>query len=74
MKTINQWWTERKEQAQENEIKSLRNEFAVSEQYGQIFLTHNGRAFAIMNKYATAEEIAIRLSEARRAALKLEGL
>lgn len=74
MKTIRQWWNEHKAQARENELENIKGDFKVFENGGKLYLTHHGYAFAVMPSHATADEIATRLNEARRAALEFEGL
>lgn len=74
MRTIRQWWTDRKAQARENELENIKKDFKVFENGGKLYLTHNGYAFAVMPSHATADEIAAKLNEARKAAMEFEGL
>lgn len=74
MKTIRQWWTERKAQARKNELEDIKRDFKVFENGGKLYLTHHGYAFAVMPSHATADEIAAKLNEAREAAMELEEL
>lgn len=74
MRTIRQWWTDRKAQAREHELENIKRDFKVFENGGKLYLTHNGYAFAVMPSHATADEIAAKLNEARKAAMEFEGL
>lgn len=74
METIKEWWNKHQEQKREVETERIKSDFNVHEQCGNIYLTHHGYAFAVMAKNATADEIAYRLEETRKAALEFEGL
>lgn len=74
MKTLKQWRTELKSKARQNELENIKTDFKVTEKNGKIYLTHHGYAFMTMPKDATADEIATKLNEARKAALEFEGL
>lgn len=74
MKTIRQWWDDRKESSRKNEAENIKSGFKVAEKNGKIYITHHGYAFAVIAKDATAAEIASKLNEARKAALEFEGL
>lgn len=74
MKTIQDWWTERKDESRKAELENIQSSFTVAEKDGRIYLIHNGYAFAIMPQHATADEIAAKLNEARKASLEFEGL
>lgn len=72
MKTIKQWWNERKAQARDRELESIRRSFNVVEKGGKLYLTHQGYAFAAMQSCDSAEIIAARLEDARYAAIEFE--
>lgn len=74
MKIIKQWWIDHKEKQKKDTVENIRSDFKVHERDGSIYLTHNGFAFALMSSHATADEIAAKLNEARKAALEFEGL
>lgn len=74
MKTIKQWWNERKAQAKEHEIDSIKRSFKVAERSGKLYLTHEGFAFAEIPCYTSAQEVATKLNEARNAAIEFEEL
>lgn len=74
MKTIRQWWADRKESSRKNELENIKSGFKVAEKNGKIYITHHGYAFAVIAKDSTAAEIASKLNEARKAALEFEGL
>lgn len=71
---MKEWWTKHKDKSRKDELENIKRDFKVCENGGKIYLTHNGYAFAVMAKDATAAEIAVKLNEARKAALELEGL
>lgn len=61
-----------RERDAERTRERIRGEFKVVERHGAIWLTHDGRAFARIERNATADEIASLLTDARIAATTYE--
>lgn len=74
MKTLKQAWNYHKSKQKDLEVRAIRADFWVAEKNGRIYLIHHGYAFAEMDKYASASDIAGKLNEARKTALEFEGL
>ncbi|MCM1296830.1 MAG: hypothetical protein NC311_14930 [Muribaculaceae bacterium] len=65
MEMIKSWWDNRKRQEEKLITEANRNEFAVTERSGKLFLTHNGVAFMQIGQDTVAGEIAQLLNKAR---------
>lgn len=65
MNLIRNWWNNRKKQEETMITKAIRNEFAITEKSGTIFLTHNDVAFMQIDSDAKAADIAELLNTAR---------
>lgn len=73
MNRLVQWWNDHKDEARKTEMNNIKSDFKVVERNGKVFLTHQGYAFAEIDKYASASTIVDKLNEARKAALEFEG-
>ena len=74
MKTWKQLWNDWKVQSRKNKIGGIKHEFEVAEKDGNIYITLCGHAFAAIQSYESVSEINRRIKDARKAALKFEGL
>ena len=74
MKTWKQLWNDWKVQSRKNKISGIKLEFEFAEKDGNIYITLCGHAFAAIPSYESVSEINRRIKDARKAALKFEGL
>lgn len=74
MKMIQKWIKKNQEKKISDRIEEIKNMFAIEEKKGSLYLTLGGFAFAKIEKYASAEEIAEKLNIARQNAIELEGV
>lgn len=74
MKPIRDCLAQSKEKAKNRALVQLRSEFKVVESGGMLWLMHNDVAFAKIGPYASANEIATLLNNARNVAVEFEQL
>lgn len=74
MNVLKKWVESQKTKSNKQHIDSMRDEFRVKEKDGKIWLTHYGIAFKEIPPKSTAEDIAKELEDARKTALRFEGL
>lgn len=74
MKTIKEYFADKKEKYRLQHEEYLRDSFDVTERGGHMWLTHNGVAFMKVGELSQASDIAGMLNNAREYAVEFERL